>query len=158
MLRNVWFGIRIFPFQIEEENRNYATLISELENIKYKGKTLALVKTQHILILSSVMTNFCSRACSKQYFPWFSRANSTDGASATEFSNPTWGRPWKVLSVRGLPHHSRLLWGCHLDNLWEANWTQSFSGEPQRGSAYRSAYSHFAPSAACSIPQFKTIY
>ncbi|NWX05074.1 CAH4 anhydrase, partial [Caloenas nicobarica] len=32
-------AIKMFPFQAEEENRNYATLISELENIKYKGQT-----------------------------------------------------------------------------------------------------------------------
>lgn len=32
--------MKTFPFQADEENKNYATLLSELENIKYKGKSL----------------------------------------------------------------------------------------------------------------------
>ncbi|NXW84871.1 CAH4 anhydrase, partial [Alopecoenas beccarii] len=39
-------GVAVLGFFIkaDEENRNYATLISELENIKYKGKTLVLME------------------------------------------------------------------------------------------------------------------
>lgn len=39
----------MFPFQIDEENKNYATLISELDNIPQKGKTLGLFDT-HIYL------------------------------------------------------------------------------------------------------------
>lgn len=40
----------MFPFQIDEENKNYTTLISELDNILQKGKKLGLFDT-HIYLL-----------------------------------------------------------------------------------------------------------
>lgn len=50
LLRNIWPGIKMFPFQIDEENKNYATLISELDNILQKGRNLGLFDT-HIYLL-----------------------------------------------------------------------------------------------------------
>lgn len=32
--------MKIFPFQADEENKNYETLLNALKDIKYKGKTL----------------------------------------------------------------------------------------------------------------------
>ena len=40
----------MFPFQIDEENKNYATRISELDNIPQKGKTLGLFDTRIYLL------------------------------------------------------------------------------------------------------------
>ncbi|NXL55852.1 CAH4 anhydrase, partial [Chordeiles acutipennis] len=47
-------GVAVLAFfiKVEEENKNYATLINELDNIKYKGKTLALIEP---LPLSSLL-------------------------------------------------------------------------------------------------------
>lgn len=65
LLRNQSLGIKTFLFQIEEENRNYATLIKQLENVKYKGMTPVLVKTHHIFILSIYNTRlFMAQSCS----------------------------------------------------------------------------------------------
>ncbi|NXT92316.1 CAH4 anhydrase, partial [Anhinga rufa] len=47
-------GVAVLAFfiKVEEENKNYAPLINELENIKYKGKTLVLMEP---LPLSSLL-------------------------------------------------------------------------------------------------------
>ncbi|NXW30470.1 CAH4 anhydrase, partial [Phaetusa simplex] len=47
-------GVAVLAFfiKVEEENKNYATLINELENIEYKGKTLMLMEP---LPLSSLL-------------------------------------------------------------------------------------------------------
>ncbi|NWW42313.1 CAH4 anhydrase, partial [Pedionomus torquatus] len=47
-------GVAVLAFfiKVDEENKNYATLINELENIKYKGKTLVLMEP---LPLSSLL-------------------------------------------------------------------------------------------------------
>ncbi|NWH16356.1 CAH4 anhydrase, partial [Grus americana] len=45
-------AVLAFFIKVEEENKNYATLINELENIKYKGKTLVLMEA---LPLSSLL-------------------------------------------------------------------------------------------------------
>ncbi|NXJ73386.1 CAH4 anhydrase, partial [Trogon melanurus] len=47
-------GVAVLAFfvKVEEENKNYATLINALENIKYKGKTLVLMEP---LPLSSLL-------------------------------------------------------------------------------------------------------
>ncbi|NXF33672.1 CAH4 anhydrase, partial [Nyctibius bracteatus] len=47
-------GVAVLAFfvKVEEENKNYASLINELENVKYKGKTLVLLEP---LPLSSLL-------------------------------------------------------------------------------------------------------
>uniref|UniRef100_A0A8C6ZLK9 Carbonic anhydrase 4 n=1 Tax=Nothoprocta perdicaria TaxID=30464 RepID=A0A8C6ZLK9_NOTPE len=58
LLGNACFGINIFPFQVGDENKKYAPLINELDNIKYKGKTFRLLKKQRIYILSTYATRY----------------------------------------------------------------------------------------------------
>ncbi|NWQ97241.1 CAH4 anhydrase, partial [Burhinus bistriatus] len=52
--KKVTDGVAVLAFfiKVEEENKNYATLINELENIEYKGKTLVLMEP---LPLSSLL-------------------------------------------------------------------------------------------------------
>lgn len=38
--RNTRCGMKVFPFQGDNENKNYASLLSKLESIQYKGETL----------------------------------------------------------------------------------------------------------------------
>lgn len=65
------------------------------------------------------------------FLPGLPRHVIMDGAFATEFSSPTGIWTWKVLSVRGLPHHSWLPRDGHLDSVWEANSTQFIAGKSQ---------------------------